>query len=128
MGRREDRARKDLFADLMEIVDAGRLDWRIEVHPAQGSGEIDLFDLHVAALPAKVRASTTFATTRAELRAGYDYRVVGRYAPYGSRADKLTSPAVEHAQAAGRYLGLLPPAPKSFEIIVRRHQRARGSR
>ena len=128
MGRPEDRARKDLLADFVEIIDAGRLDWRIDVHPAQGSGDVDLFAFHVAALPAKVRGAARFATAKTELRAGYDYRVAGRYAPYGSRAGKQTSPAIEHVQLAARHLELDPPAPKSLEIIVRRHQRARGTR
>jgi hypothetical protein len=130
MGRPEDLESKELFTELVLGVDAGRLRWTLEGDAAQGLTDVDTFEIRMRELPASFRNHPQFELAKAELRQGYDARREPRRAPYGSRKSEnltaATSRAIEHAHVAARLLGLNPPAPKSLETIVRRHQRARS--
>jgi hypothetical protein len=130
MGRPEDRERKDILTEVVHGVDAGGLGWILEGDEVQGLTDVDTFEIRMRELPASIRNHPQFEAAKAELRQGYDSRRQRRRAPYGSRKSEnltaATSRAIEHAQAAARLLGIDPPAPKSLETIVRRHQRARS--
>src|SRR5580658_5923945 len=128
MGRPEDRERKDLLTEVVLCVDAGRLRWTLEGDEVQGLTEIDTFEIRMRDLPVGMRSHPQFQPAEAELRHGYDRRRNPQRAPYGSRKGEnltaVTSRAIEHAHRAAQLLGLDPPAPKSLETVVRRHQRA----